>query len=188
MQGNIYHASLSLSHNFLSGYSAIYHHPSVNSSRITIFQLHLSQRGIIMTLPCGSIEQLKMEPLTIEQWPIRTQELRTKKVVHHFLAQYLFINKQFADQFVPVAPRSHFTPQNSISLMSSKGYTRFNPVLVAIYSDPGMPVRQHHSASLSVRPRSLHQRQNQVRIGIYDGSERRVGKSRFLQISIASAP
>lgn len=83
MQGNIYHASSALSYNFLSGYNAIYHHPGVNSIRITLFQL---QRYIIMTLPCGSIEQLKMEPLTIGQWPIRTQELRTKKVVCHFLA------------------------------------------------------------------------------------------------------
>ena len=78
-----YHASSALSYNFLSGYNAIYHHPGVNSSRIMLFQL---QRDIIMTLPCGSIEQLKMEPLTIGQWSIRTQELRTKKVVRHFLA------------------------------------------------------------------------------------------------------
>ena len=75
------------SYNFLSGYSAIYHHPGANSRRITIlFQLHLSQRGIIMTLPRGSIEQLKMEPLTNWQLPGRPQELRTKKVVRHFLA------------------------------------------------------------------------------------------------------
>ena len=83
MQENIYHASSALSYNFLSGYNAISHPPGVNSSRITLFQ---SQRDIIMTLPCGSIEQLKMEPLTIGQWPIRTQELRTKKVVRQFLA------------------------------------------------------------------------------------------------------
>ena len=80
---NIYHASSALSYNFLSGYNAIYRHPGVNSSRITLFQL---QRDIIMTLPCGSIEQLKMEPLRIGQWPGRTQELRAKKVVCHFLA------------------------------------------------------------------------------------------------------
>ena len=86
MQGNIYHASSALSYNFLSGYNAIYHHPGGNSRRITIsLQLHLSQRGIIMTLPRGSIEQLKMEPLSIGQLPGRTQELRTEKVVRHFL-------------------------------------------------------------------------------------------------------
>ena len=54
---------------------------------------------------------------------------------------------------------SHFTPPNSISFMSAKGDTRFNPGLVTSLvgstSDPDSTVCQLHSSSLSVRPRSL---------------------------------